>query len=693
MKLFLEGLATLGETSPWANRNPFIPHGHCYLWQPDLVLLHLVSDALIGLAYYSIPITLVYFVQKRQDLPFNWIFQLFGIFIIACGTTHLMEVWTLWHPTYWVSGTIKLVTATLSVYTAVLLVPIIPQALDLPSPAQLEMANQELQQQMTERQQAEEALRKMNIELEQRVNQRTAALTRSNQELANGLQAYKQGEEARQTLLKDLADFKFALDQSAIVVITDPKGIITYVNDKFCDIFQYSRAELFGQNHRIINSGYHSSEFFAQMWATIRQGQAWQGEIKNRAKDGSYYWVETTIVPFLNAEGKPYQYVAIRSDITERKQAEEALHKSEERYRFLANTMPQIVWTARPDGGLDYYNQPWYDYTGMTFEQTKDWGWKMVLHPDDLPLCVDRWTNAFQTGNSYEIEYRFKRAVDETYRWHLGRGLPMRNQNGEVVQWVGTYTDIDDQKQAQAEIWRLNAHLEQRVVERTVQLEAANKELEAFSYSVSHDLRAPLRSIDGFSQALLEECAEELSTSGTDYLQRVRTASQRMGQLIDDLLELSRMTRIEMRHETVVLSALARTIVAQLQQTQPERQVKVVIAEGLVANGDARLLQVVLENLLGNAWKFTQKRVDPTIEFGTLEQDGQAVFFVCDNGAGFDMAYADKLFGALQRLHAMTEFEGTGIGLATVARIIRRHGGQVWAAATVGQGATFYFTL
>lgn len=561
----MEGLAVLGETSPWANRNPFIPHGHCYLWQPELVLLHLISDTLIGLAYYSIPITLIYFVRKRQDLPFNWIFQLFGIFIVACGTTHLMEVWTLWHPTYWLSGTIKFVTATVSVYTAVLLVPIIPQALALPSPAELEAANQELQKQIAERQQAEEALRNLNVELEERVNRRTAALTHSNDELARGMQA--------------------------------------------------------------------------------------------------------------------------------RKQAEEALRESEERYRFLTNAMPQIVWTARPDGELDYYNQPWYDYTGMTFEQTKDSGWQLVLHPDDLLLCIDQWTNAFQTGNSYEIEYRFKRAADETYRWHLGRGLPMRNQNGEVVQWIGTYTDIDDQKQAEAEIWRLNAHLEQRVVERTVQLEAANKELEAFSYSVSHDLRAPLRSIDGFSQALLEDCAEKLDTTGKGHLQRIRAASQRMGELIDDLLKLSRMTRVEMRRETVVLSALAQTIVAELRRTQPKRQVKFIIAEGLAANGDARLLQVVLENLLGNAWKFTSKRRDAAIEFGVFQHGDKQAFFVRDNGAGFDMAYGDKLFGAFQRLHAMTEFEGTGIGLATVARIIRRHGGQVRAVGAVGQGATFYFAL
>ena len=235
--------------------------------------------------------------------------------------------------------------------------------------------------------------------------------------------------------------------------------------------------------------------------------------------------------------------------------------------------------------------------------------------------------------------------------------------------------------------------LEAKVEDRTLELQQANKELEAFSYSVSHDLRSPLRSIDGFSQALLEDYADKLDVDGKDCLHRVRAASQRMAQLIDDMLNLSRVVRSEMRREAVNLSALAQTISEELHKIQPERQLEFVIAEGLVANGDARLLRVVLQNLLGNAWKFTGKQPHGRIEFGIKQHDGKPAYFVRDNGAGFDMAYADNLFGPFQRLHSMTEFEGTGIGLATVQRIIHRHGGRVWAQGAVDQGATFYFTF
>lgn len=230
-------------------------------------------------------------------------------------------------------------------------------------------------------------------------------------------------------------------------------------------------------------------------------------------------------------------------------------------------------------------------------------------------------------------------------------------------------------------------------VQATAELERTNKELESFSYSVSHDLRAPLRSIDGFSHALLEDYSDRLDEAGKDYLNRVRAACQNMGQLIDDLLGLSRVIRHELRFEEVDLTATVRSIVAQLTQSEPDRRVHVEIAEGVRAQGDPGLLRIVLENLLNNAWKFTRKTSDPRIEFGTLEKDGVPVMFVRDNGAGFDMSYADKLFGAFQRLHEAREFPGTGIGLATVHRIVHRHGGRVWAEAAVGKGATFSFAL
>ncbi|MBN2147430.1 MAG: PAS domain S-box protein [Anaerolineales bacterium] len=237
------------------------------------------------------------------------------------------------------------------------------------------------------------------------------------------------------------------------------------------------------------------------------------------------------------------------------------------------------------------------------------------------------------------------------------------------------------------------AELEKRVEERTAELVAVNQELEAFSYSVSHDLRAPLRAIDGFSQALLEDYMACLDDVGQDYLRRVQGASRKMGQLISDLLKLSRLTRGEMRHEQVDLSAIATEIVAELRSTQPERQVSFIIAPHLVTNGDPHLLRVALENLLGNAWKFTSKQEIAQIEFGSKPVGHEMVYLVRDNGAGFDMTYASKLFGAFQRLHSLAEFEGTGIGLATVQRVIHRHGGRIWAEGQVGVGAVFYFTL
>jgi light-regulated signal transduction histidine kinase (bacteriophytochrome) len=264
---------------------------------------------------------------------------------------------------------------------------------------------------------------------------------------------------------------------------------------------------------------------------------------------------------------------------------------------------------------------------------------------------------------------------------------------GKVIGIAATERDITERKRAVEEIRQLNQALEQRVRDRTAELEIANRELEAFSYSVSHDLRAPLRAMDGFSMALLEDCAGKLDQTAQDHLRRIRAGSQRMAELIDDLLNLSQVIRTEMRHERVDLTVMAEEIGAELRRLQPDREVNLVVAPTLVADADPRLLRLALYNLLDNAWKFTARRTPACIEVGAREQDGGRVFWVRDNGAGFDMAYAGRLFGAFQRLHSTQEFEGTGIGLAIVQRIIQRHGGRVWAEGAVGQGATVYFNL
>lgn len=247
--------------------------------------------------------------------------------------------------------------------------------------------------------------------------------------------------------------------------------------------------------------------------------------------------------------------------------------------------------------------------------------------------------------------------------------------------------------QNERELNRYRAHLEDEVKERTAELDAANKEIEAFNYSVSHDLRSPLRSIDGFSQVLLEDYSDKLDADGIDSLRRIRAASQRMSLLIDGLLSLSHITRAELKRGRVNLSALVHDIAGVLEENEHDREVEFVISEGLFDEGDERLLYAALQKLIGNAWKFTQKRLIARIEFGAVEADGTLTYFVRDNGAGFDMAYSNKLFSIFQRLHDSTEFPGTGIGLATARRIVNRHGGQLWAEGEVGKGATFYFTL
>jgi light-regulated signal transduction histidine kinase (bacteriophytochrome) len=235
--------------------------------------------------------------------------------------------------------------------------------------------------------------------------------------------------------------------------------------------------------------------------------------------------------------------------------------------------------------------------------------------------------------------------------------------------------------------------LEQQVRERTSQIEAANRELESFSYSVSHDLRAPLRSLDGFSRALLEDCGHSLTDTAQDHLRRIRAASQRMGQLIDDLLGLAHVSRVGLQRRPVDLTAIAGVVTEELRQGDPTRQAEITIAQEMRVSGDARLLQVLLQNLLQNAWKFTSTRPVARLECGQTTVNGVRAYFVRDNGVGFDMTYAHKLFGAFQRLHTTAEFPGSGIGLATVQRIVHRHGGRVWAESRIEQGTTFYFTL
>jgi PAS domain S-box-containing protein len=750
----------------------FMPQGYCSLWNPGLVWLDVISDTLIAASYFTIPFTLLWFVRKRRDLPFGWMFGLFGTFLVSCGATHLMEVWNRGHAEYWLAGVLKAVSAVASVATAILLARLVPQAWQYPSAGQWMEANSALETEVRERRDleihlrirenrfreqaelldlifdavivrnakdeitywnrgaeelygwdAEEVLGKVTHELFQTVFPKALAeiqaeiletgyweaelmhrrrdgsvttvssrwvlrrdaegnpsgILESNRDIGRS----KQEEQKFRNLLESAPD---------AIVIVDQKGLIQLINAQTEKLFGYTRAELFGApvetlvpqcfrgRHWSHREGYAQSPQPRSMGAGL--------ELYGRRKDGTEFPIEISLSPLETAEGT-LVCSAIR-DVTQRKQLAERHRENEFRFRLLIDAVKDYaIISLDADGLVTTWNTGAERLKGYSSGEIIGQHMSRFYPQADIARRKpdQELQQAASTGHMEDQGWRVRK--DGSHFWAEVAITAVHDSAGKLIGFLKIAKDITAKRDAEDQIQKLNSELTQRVEE----LGTVNRELESFSYSVSHDLRAPLRHVDGFARILKEEYSPTLPEDAIRYLDRILEAATHMGQLIDDLLNLARIGRREMKREGVRIANVVKQAIAELPSEAQERRIEWRIEPLPEMNCDAGLLKLVFTNLLSNAVKFTRKQPIAVIEIGARMTGGVATIFVRDNGVGFDPRYADKLFGVFQRLHRHEDFEGTGVGLATVQRIIHRHGGEIWAESQVNSGTTFSFTL
>jgi PAS domain S-box-containing protein len=526
-----------------------------------------------------------------------------------------------------------------------------------------------------------------NIQIRRRVRERTQELQAEVHRRTGVQQQLKVSQEMVQLMFGTAA---------AGIVMNTPDGRFLMANPAYYAIVGYTEAELRAMDTRDLTHPDDRSRY-AALRDRMMAGEFdnFSDEKRYVTKHGCAVWVRSTVSLVRSAAGEATHIISVTENITERRAIQDKLRQSEVLLRIAGRTAriggwmldlasDHVVWSDEvckihevPPGTSPSLQE------ALAFYGMPEWRAKMQAL---VEACID-------CGTPFDEEMEIISAGGRRI-WVRAIGEVVRDDSGKVIRLHGSTQDITERKQAQESILRLNAELEERVRQRTSELEAVNRELEAFSYSVSHDLRSPLNTIDGFSQLMERMGVEKVGEQGRHYLSRIRAGTRQMGELIEGLLSLAKLSRDPLQSGTVDLAAIARQVEQECREREPGREVQLHIQEDLLAQGDPLLLSVVMHNLLGNAWKFTSRQALARIDIGSeAGTDGETVYFIKDNGAGFNMAYADKLFGTFQRLHSPAEFSGTGIGLATVQRIITRHGGRVWAHAVEGQGAEFYFTL
>ena len=487
--------------------------------------------------------------------------------------------------------------------------------------------------------------------------------------------------------------FDTAVDAIAVI---DEAGTVQSVNRAVERVFGYEANQIVGRDVATLMPGDHAARHGAYVSRYLRTGERRIIGIGRRVEglreDGTTFPLDLSVAEWRGLDGQRL-FTGIMRDATERERAEAALRESERRYRFLAENNPQIVWTARPDGMLDYFNHRWTDVTGLPVEAGLGESWATVIHPDDLPDMAADWRSSLSTGEPFGVEHRV-RARDGSWRWFRTQAAALRARDGGIQMWIGTAADVQDEREALEEVRHLNGVLEQRVAERTTQLADANAELESFAYSVAHDLRAPLRGMRGFSQALLEEHADALDETARDYAVRISRGAERLDELINDLLAYSRLARDEVRVERVDLDGLVAEVLRHMDSRSEQGLAAVEVGRPLPAVlGHRAVLAQVLTNLVGNAMKFVPPGARPRVHIWAEDQGGAARIWVEDNGIGIRAEHRDKIFRVFERLHGQKAYPGTGIGLAIVKKGVERLGGAAGVESEPGRGSRFWFEL
>jgi PAS domain S-box-containing protein len=665
-----------------------VPHGNCLLWRPGLLLLHALSDGLITIAYYSIPAALIYFISKRHDLQFRWIFVLFVLFILACGTTHLMEIWTLWHPDYVLAGFVKLVTAAASMATAASLWPLIPHALALPSPARLEDTNRQLQQEIEERKSSEQRIRQLNDELERMVEQRTSELLATNRQLEAEIRERQRFETS---LRESETRYRMLFEQmpDALLLIDAETGNIIDFNEKAYQNLGYSREEF--RTLRVCDINRSESEYeFMRHLARIRSAGSDLCETEHTTRNGATRNIRVNSRT-VAIDGREF-IQSIFTDISDYKRLELALRaqqqkllQSEKRLAHILNTSPSAIYILEPAGqapspfrisfmgasitAITGY-EPAFWYGQATF-------WIDHVHPEDKDRVLQN-QKTLLNGNQLTQQYRFRHR-DGSYRWVHDEIHLERDSAKHIVEGIGAWIDITERKQAELALEQAKEAAE-----------AANRAKTEFLANISHELRTPLNAILGFTQILQREA--ETSPRHRDFLDSIRRSGMHLLTLIDDLLDLSKIEsgKLEIARSIFglaeFLDGIAEMFVLRTRQKGLSFRFE---KNGPLPDfvfGDEKRLRQILINLLNNAVKFTHSG---QVEFRVYHRDNTGCFEIRDTGPGIAAEDLQRIFAPFERLEYHPSSEGSGLGLAISKRLAELMQGELEVSSELGEGSLF----